>query len=189
MKYYNTRKECLEDIDNLKNYSWSNYQDFISLCSEYDIDSRNEDENWWIDIIDSDTLWNLIREKADEWDLLWIKNMIEDIDLDSDIWKLDWNWRAEDIDSSDCECLADHIIDKIKDEMNSIWVDDELREYLDWYNFVELSEIVWAIEDYHREQVYEDEEYSPSMWELSEFEELADEYAEDKGYDFTSTNE
>ena len=65
-----------------------------------------------------------------------------------------------------------------KDARDDLWLDDDLVEYLDWYHFVNKWEIVWAIEKYMWEEIYEDEWFSPSLWELSEYLELAEEYIE-----------
>jgi hypothetical protein len=49
----------------------------------------------------------------------------------------------------------------------------DLRDYLDWYNFVSREEIAMAICDFFIEEM---EVFYPSYWELIEYDQLADEY-------------
>lgn len=83
-----------------------------------------------------------------------------------------------DIENYSSEEIADEFID-------NEWLDfDEmLYDYLDWYSFVNKTEIVGAIEQYF----YPDEEWqkeSASYWELSKYEEMADEYMNDRNIEF-----
>lgn len=61
---------------------------------------------------------------------------------------------------------------------------DDLFWYLDTYAFVWDFEILGAIEDFFRVCVNQDENRQPSYWELLYFQELADEYIEDRGLEF-----
>lgn len=61
---------------------------------------------------------------------------------------------------------------------------NDLFWYLDIYTFVWDFEVLGAIEDFFRECVEKNENYSPSYWELLYFQELADEYIKDRGLEF-----
>lgn len=61
---------------------------------------------------------------------------------------------------------------------------NDLFWYLDTYVFVWDFEILGAIEDFFRVCVNQDENRQPSYWELLYFQELADEYIEDRKLEF-----
>lgn len=151
---------------------------FCDICNEYEVDMRDPDENWWLDLIDEEVLISDIQKKAEEWSLQSILFSLQDIDLDDNLWKIDWYWWPANITEWDVECLISHLLTLAKDARDDLWLDDDLVEYLDWFHFVNKGEIVWAIEQYMWEEIYEDEWFSPSLWELSEYLELAEEYIE-----------
>ena len=69
------------------------------------------------------------------------------------------------------------------EEDRGIDYDEQLYDYLDWYSFVSKSEILWAIEEYY----YPDEEWqkeSASYWELAEYNNIADDYMNDRKIEF-----
>lgn len=66
---------------------------------------------------------------------------------------------------------------KLIDEHNKMF------DYLDWFWFSSLDEIILAISDYYYPNAWDNWE-QPSYWELSEYSEIAKDYSEYKQYDF-----
>lgn len=62
----------------------------------------------------------------------------------------------------------------------------DLYNFLDGFYFVEESEVTMAVNDFFRDYVEKDENYQASYWELIYFQELAEEYINDKKLIFNS---
>lgn len=88
-------------------------------------------------------------------------------------------------DDAKLEILDISILDELWRQIEEEEMEREKEECfdsLDSYLFVNRDEILWAIQDFFYPS--DSEEWSPSYWELSMYEERADEYAEDNDYEF-----
>ena len=56
--------------------------------------------------------------------------------------------------------------------------------YLEGFCFTYWYEIILAIEEYYRENIEKNEKFSPSYWELIQYQNIAREYANKKWYIF-----
>ena len=66
--------------------------------------------------------------------------------------------------------------------METIIKKSDLFNYLDQYSFSWKSDITMAIEDFYRENIEKDENYTPSRWEIAYFWDLAEDYMEYADY-------
>lgn len=62
-------------------------------------------------------------------------------------------------------------------------IDKQLLDHLDQYHFVNASEVLMAIEEFYYPFDTDNKE-SASMWELLEYQTIADEYIKLRSYEF-----
>ena len=88
-----------------------------------DIDPREE----W-DLTDEELLIEQVKIKADEWELQYIKNMLQDIDLNNDYFMYDWYWRPRNIERDDSERVIKEKLKELKADYDSLLEDLHSRE-------------------------------------------------------------
>lgn len=103
-------KDKIEELENF-DYSYNESDNYMKACELCWKDPR---ENW--DFTDEECIIEQVKQKADEWDLQSIKNMLEDIDLSDSYFMYDWYWRPRNIERYDSEYVIDEKLKELKKE-------------------------------------------------------------------------
>lgn len=103
-------KDKIEELENF-DYSYNESDNYMKACELCWKDPR---ENW--DFTDEECIIEQVKQKADEWDLQSIKNMLEDIDLNNSYFMYDWYWRPRNIERYDSEYVIDEKLKELKKE-------------------------------------------------------------------------
>jgi hypothetical protein len=165
---------------------------------EWEINDYIEWESWarreWIEdlsdevkaeILDISYLDELVRDKYEQAQEEQQEELFEELDDN-------WPYKTRDeLETEVGRILDDYeYIDKYLltvcdeyEEDRGIDYDEQLYEELDNFSFVSKSEIVWAIQDYFYPDAWTDWE-QPSMWELAEYEQMAEDYIADRDLEF-----
>ena len=207
--YYNS------DWDKRKENVWRSYTYWACLYDwvrewhldldefSWEINDYIESESWarreWVEelddsvkveILDIAYLDELVVSKKEEAQQEQQEELFDELDDD-------WPYKTRDeLENRVADLLEDYeYIDKTLwnvcdeyEEDRGIDYDEQLYDYLDWYSFVSKSEILWAIEEYY----YPDEEWqkeSASYWELTEYNNIADDYMNDRKIEFEEEEE
>lgn len=203
-KYYNN------DWDKRKENVWRSYTYWACLYDwvrewhldldefSWEINDYIESESWarreWVEDLDDSV-------KVEILDIAYLDELVvgkkeeaQEEQQEELFDELDDNWpykTRDELENKVADLLEDYeYIDKFLwnvcdeyEEDRGIDYDEQLYDYLDWYSFVSKSEILGAIEEYY----YPDEEWqkeSASYWELAEYNNIADEYMNDRNIEF-----
>lgn len=114
--WYEDLTDLIETIEELENfsYSYNEADNYMEICRIANYDARESS-----DLTDSELIAERVKKRAEEWELQMIKNELEDIDLDDDIFIIDWYWRPRNITRSDCECLIEERLKELYEELES----------------------------------------------------------------------
>ena len=115
--WFDEAKDLKEQIEELEDFDyWYNESDnYMKACEICWTDPR---EN--CDFVDDECIIEDVRRRAEEWDLQWIKNVLEDIDLSDSYFMYDWYWRPRNIDRSDVESVIDDKLRELKTEYENL---------------------------------------------------------------------
>ena len=124
-----TSEEALEKIQELLEYdisSYANDDEYSEICDIVGLSVYETDE----DIVDEEYLKGRAKQLIDDDWLSAAKNLLSDIDLNANFWRIDGYGWAVNIDASDCEYLRDEIIKELVDMLDEEDMEkyNELRE-------------------------------------------------------------
>ena len=164
-------------------------EDYVIDYIENESGARRErieyqDDKVLVELVDIAYLWELVEEQEDEYKQEQKDELFDELDDN-------WDYKSRDEVEKECErIIDDYYIDEWLDEIVDEYIDDRgldfdemLYDYLDWYTFVDKTEIIGAIEQYF----YPDEEgqkENASYWELSEYDDIANKYIEERWIEF-----
>ena len=191
-----TMGACLYD------YIRENRGSFDDLWIEWEVNDIIENESGanreWVEnlsddvkaeILDIAVLWELVENQEEEYKQEQMEELYDE---------LDWNWdykSRDEVEEEASKIIDDYYIDEGLADVVDWYIDDRgldfeemLFDYLDGYSFVDKQEIIGAIELYY----YPDEEgqkENASYWELSEYDDIAQRYIDDRGLEFEEEKE
>lgn len=119
-------EDALEKIEELMEYDipeYANDDEYGEICDIVGLSAYETDES----VIDEEMLRNMVIDAVNEGWLQKAKNLLNDIDLNADYWKLDGYGWAVDIDAADCQWLKDEIIRDLVDMLD----DEDMEKYND----------------------------------------------------------
>ena len=186
----------------LYDYIRENRGSFDDLWIEWEVNDIIENESGanreWVEnlsddvkaeILDIAVLWELVENQEEEYKQEQMEELYDE---------LDWNWdykSRDEVEEEASKIIDDYYIDEGLADVVDWYIDDRgldfeemLFDYLDGYSFVDKQEIIGAIELYY----YPDEEgqkENASYWELSEYDDIAQRYIDDRGLEFEEEKE
>lgn len=107
----NELKELVSEIEDF-DYGVDEADNLERMCKLCDKDMYESCE-----IVDEEYLKSQIDKYNQEWEFNNIRMLLEDINLDSSYWILDWYWRPRDVERVDSECIADEKIKELNSEI------------------------------------------------------------------------
>ena len=118
-------EDALEKLQEVIDYDIPEYagdRHYMELMNMVNMDYYDAPD----DLIDEEGIADRVREHLDGWWLGAAKNMLKDLDLESDYWIIDWNGRPRDIDKGDCEYLQREIVSELEDQLD----DKDMKKWL-----------------------------------------------------------
>lgn len=114
--WFDDVQELLDKIEELENfdYSYNEADNYMEACELCDVDPRENS-----DFTDEELIIEDVKRRAEEWDLQWIKNVLEDIDIGENYFMYDWYWRPRNIDRSDVDYVIDEKLKELRWELEN----------------------------------------------------------------------
>lgn len=115
-------EEIIEKIIQIKEYELSplaDDRDYQRLCDIAWVDYNDTD-----DFVDEYGLIDRCRKYVEEGELFMLHNLLKDIDLHNQFWRINSNGRPVDVDKADCEWLKWELIYRLKDKLDEDWLEE-----------------------------------------------------------------
>ena len=137
-----------------------------------------------VELVDISFLWGLMEDQENEYVEEQKSDLFDELD--------DEEYKSRDEVLAKVEELMDwyYLPDERSDDLTDDYIDDRgldfeemLYDYLDWYDFVNKTEILCATQDYFFPDAWTDWE-QPSYWDIADCQEKANKYIEDREIKF-----